>query len=195
MFTGIVEERGEVATATERRLEVSCRTVPADSGVGASVSVNGVCLTVVAHTDDRLAFDVSPETLARSSLRRLRPGAPVNLERPATLGTRLGGHLVQGHVDGVGEVTAVEDDGAGGARVTVQMPPELLRYVAEKGSITVDGVSLTVAALHPDGVDLALIPHTLAVTTLGGARVGDPVNIEVDVIAKYVERLLGRSDG
>ena len=195
MFTGIVEERGNVRTVTEHRIEVTCRTVPAGSGVGDSVAVNGVCLTVVARADDCLAFDVSTETLVRSSLRGLRTGDPVNLERPATLGTRLGGHLVQGHVDGVGEVVAIEDDGAGGRRVTVRIPPDLLRYVVEKGSITVDGISLTAASMHPDGVDLALIPHTLAVTTLGSARVGDLVNLEVDVIAKYVERLLGRSDG
>ena len=194
MFTGIVEERGEVRVTTEHRLEIACRTVPRDSGIGASVAVNGVCLTVVERGADRLAFDVSPETLARSSLRRLAPGDPVNLERPATLGTRLGGHLVQGHVDGVGEVAAVHDDGAGGAVVTVRVPDDLLRYVVEKGSITVDGVSLTVASLQADGVDVALIPHTLAVTTFGAARPGDPVNLEVDVIAKYVERLLGRSD-
>jgi riboflavin synthase len=198
MFTGIVEERGEVRTSSDRRLEVACRTVWRDSEIGASVAVNGVCLTVVERGEDCLAFDVSPETLARSSLRRLAGGHPVNLERPATLGTRLGGHLVQGHVDGVGEVTAVRDDGAGGAVVAVRIPSDLLRYVVEKGSITIDGVSLTVATLHDDGADVALIPHTLAVTTFGAARPGDPVNLEVDVIAKYVaknvELLLGRSD-
>jgi riboflavin synthase len=194
MFTGIVEECGQVRATTGDRLVVACRTVPGGSQIGASVAVNGVCLTVVERADDALTFDLSPETLERSSLRRLGAGHPVNLERPATLGTRLGGHLVQGHVDGVGEVSAVELDGSGGARVTVRVPPDLLRYVVEKGSITVDGVSLTVAALTVDGVVLALIPHTLQVTTLGTARPGDPVNIEVDVIAKYVERLLGRSD-
>ena len=202
MFTGIVEERGAVAEISATRLRVAARTVSADAGIGDSIAVNGVCLTVVDRTDDGLAFDVSPETLARSSLRRLAPGDPVNLERPVSLATRLGGHLVQGHVDAVGEVTAVRDDGAGGARITVRIAGDLLRYVVEKGSITVDGVSLTVASMQPDGVDLALIPHTLAVTTLGVARPGHPVNIEVDVIAKYVaksvaatvEPLLGRSD-
>jgi riboflavin synthase len=194
MFTGIVEECGSVRATTGERLVVSCRTVPAGSEIGASIAVNGVCLTVVERADDALTFDLSPETLERSSLRRLDAGDPVNLERPATLGTRLGGHLVQGHVDGVGEVSAVELDGTGGALVTVRVPGDLLRYVVEKGSITVDGVSLTVAALTADGVVLALIPHTLQVTTLGAARPGDPVNVEVDVIAKYVERLLGRSD-
>jgi riboflavin synthase len=194
MFTGIVEECGKVRTTTGHRLVVSCQTVPGGSQIGASVAVNGVCLTVVERAADALTFDLSPETLERSSLRRLDAGHPVNLERPATLGTRLGGHLVQGHVDGVGEVLTVAPDGAGGARMTVRMPDELLRYVVEKGSVTVDGVSLTVAALTVDGIVLALIPHTLQVTTLGAARAGDPVNIEVDVIAKYVERLLGRSD-
>jgi riboflavin synthase len=198
MFTGIVEERGEVRTSNGHRLVVGCRTVPGGSDVGASVAVNGVCLTVVERTDDSLAFDLSPETLERSSLRRLGTGHPVNLERPATLGTRLGGHLVQGHVDGVGEVTGVTAEDGGGARITVLLPADLLRYVVEKGSVTLDGVSLTVAGIHGEAIELALIPHTLAVTTLGSARPGDPVNLEVDVIAKYVaknvERLLGRSD-
>ncbi len=194
MFTGIVEERGEVRATVGSRLVVSCRTVPGGSQIGASVAVNGVCLTVVERTEEALTFDLSPETLDRSSLGRLDVGAPVNLERPATLGTRLGGHLVQGHVDGVGDVSAVESDGTGGARVSVRVPAGLLRYVVEKGSITLDGVSLTVAVLTTDGVVVALIPHTLQVTTLGAARPGDPVNIEVDVIARYVARLLGRSD-
>ena len=190
MFTGIVEELGRVDVLEGTRLVVSCRTVPRDSGVGASVSVNGTCLTVVENSGDALAFDLSEETLARTSLGRLGPGARVNLERPATLGTRLGGHLVQGHVDGVGEVAGVEPDGTGGVRLTLRLPQDLMRYVVEKGSLTVDGVSLTVAALQNIGVTIALIPHTLAVTTLGSAAPGDPVNIEVDVIAKYVERLM-----
>ncbi len=191
MFTGIVEERGEVRSLQDHRLRVSCRTVTADSAVGASVAVNGTCLTVVERTDDGLAFDLSEETLDRTSLRRLAPGHPVNLERPVTLAARLGGHLVQGHVDGVGEIVAVEPEPQdGGARLRVRVPVDLRRYTVEKGSITIDGVSLTVAALHDDGVTIALIPHTLAVTTLGAARPGDPVNIEVDVIAKYVERLM-----
>ncbi|MEP6477136.1 MAG: riboflavin synthase [Actinomycetota bacterium] len=193
MFTGIVEERGQVRATTGHQIVVSCRTVPSGSQIGASIAVNGVCLTVVERADDALTFDLSPETLERSSLRHLDAGHPVNLERPATMATRLGGHLVQGHVDGVGEVAAVEPDPTGGAQVTVRIPAHLLRYVVQKGSITIDGVSLTVAALTADGVVLALIPHTLQVTTLGSARPGDAVNIEVDVLAKYVERLLGRS--
>jgi riboflavin synthase len=190
VFTGIVEERGEVRSLEGARLEIGCRSITADSPVGASVAVNGTCLTVVDRAEDRLAFDVSPETFARTSLRRLDVGAPVNLERPVTLASRLGGHMVQGHVDGVGEVVSLEGEPDGGARLRVAVPDDLRRYCVEKGSIAVDGVSLTVAALHDDGVTIALIPHTMAVTTLGSAAPSDPVNLEVDVIAKYVERLL-----
>ena len=190
MFTGIVEERGEVRRLDPYRLEIGCRMVTSGSPLGASVAVNGVCLTVVSREDDLLAFDLSEETQARTSLRRLSVGHPVNLERPLTLSDRLGGHLVQGHVDGVGEVVGAEPDAADGVRLRVRVPAELMRYVVEKGSITVDGVSLTVAELHDDGVTLALIPHTLEVTTLGTAATDDPVNLEMDVIAKYVERLL-----
>ncbi len=194
MFTGIVEERGEVRSIEGHRLTVGCNLVPADSPLGASVAVNGVCLTVVEHTDASLGFDLSQETLARTSLRRLAVGHPVNLERPVSLAARLGGHIVQGHVDGVGVVVTFDRDEGGGATLRVGVPEELLRYVVEKGSLSVDGVSLTVAAMHDDGVSIALIPHTLDVTTLGTARAGDPVNLEVDVIAKYVERLMERSD-
>ena len=190
MFTGIVEELGEVRSLDGGRLSVGCHTVTQGSEVGASVSVNGTCLTVVANDGDSLSFDLSEETLARSSLGRLRPGDPVNLERPVTLSARLGGHLVQGHVDGVGEVTGVEPEVQGGARVTIRVPSDLTRYVVEKGSITVDGVSLTAAVASGDSVEIALIPHTLAVTTFGTSRAGDLVNLEVDVIAKYVERLM-----
>jgi riboflavin synthase len=189
MFSGIVEELGHVRELADHRLEVGCRTVPVDSPIGASVAVNGVCLTVVDHASDRLAFDVSAETQARTALGELRPGARVNLERPVTLATRLSGHLVQGHVDGVATVVSVERDDLAGAMLRLEIPAALMRYVVEKGSIAVDGVSLTVAALHDDGASVALIPHTLAVTTLGTAAPADPVHLEVDVIAKYVERL------
>jgi riboflavin synthase len=194
VFTGIVEERGRVLALRGHRLVVGCRVVAADSGIGASVAVNGICLTVVERAEDRLDFDVSDETFARTSLRRLGVGSPVNLERPVTLSARLGGHVVQGHVDGVGELVTVEAGADGGARLRVRLPDELLRYVVEKGSITVDGISLTVAELHDDGITIALIPHTLSVTTLGVARPGDPVNLEVDVFAKYVERLIERAE-
>lgn len=193
MFTGIVEELGEVVSLDGDRLTVGCAVVTADGLIGASVAVNGTCLTVVAGTDRTLAFDVSPETFSRTSLGRLKPGDRVNLERPVSLAARLGGHIVQGHVDGIGEVLGLEPEAEGGARIRVRIPQDLLRYVVEKGSIAVDGISLTVAALHDDGVSIALIPHTLEVTTLGAAEPGDPVNLEVDVIAKYVERLMERS--
>jgi riboflavin synthase len=190
MFTGIVEELGRVASLDGSRLRVACSTVREDAGPGASVAVNGVCLTVVQDDGTSLAFDLSEETLRRSALGRLALGDAVNLERAATLSTRFGGHLVQGHVDGVGRVVTMRGDAEGGAWLTVYVPEELRRYLVEKGSMTVDGVSLTVAALDADTFSVALIPHTLAVTTFGSVRAGDPVNLEVDVIAKYVERLL-----
>jgi riboflavin synthase len=167
--------------------------VVADSPLGASVAVNGTCLTVVDRDDEHLGFDLTDETVARTSLRRLGTGHPVNLERPVSLAARLGGHIVQGHVDGVGTIDAIEPGSDGGALLRVRVPAELLRYAIEKGSITVDGVSLTVAALHDDGVTIALIPHTRAVTTLGTVAVGDPVNLEMDMIARYVERVMERS--
>jgi riboflavin synthase len=190
MFSGIVEELGVVREIGPPRLSVGCRTVTTDSEVGASIAVSGVCLTVVERGDGSLTFDLSEETLRRTSLGRLGPGEHVNLERPATLMSRLGGHLVQGHVDGVGKVSGFEPDAMGGAWLTVVPPSHLLRYLVEKGSVAVDGVSLTVAGLGDGAFSVALIPHTLTVTTLGRAGPGDPVNLEVDVIAKYVERLL-----
>ena len=193
MFTGIVEERGRVAATGAGRLVVDARTVVRDSDVGASVSVNGVCLTVVERTDTSLRFDLSEQTLERTCLGDLRPGDPVNLERPVTLVARLGGHLVQGHVDGVGHVTRVELDGSGGARVSIRLPSELSRYIVERGSIAIDGVSLTIAAVVDDEITVALIPHTLAVTTLGLAAPGRRLNVEADVIARYVERSMERS--
>jgi riboflavin synthase len=190
VFTGIVEELGTVRSLDGARLDVGCSVVAADSDIGASLAVNGVCLTVVHRFEDGLGFDLSPETIARTSLRRLEAGHPVNLERPVTPATRLGGHLVQGHVDGVGTIAAVERDGEGASSVRVQLPDHLLRYIVEKGSVAIDGISLTVAGTDPGGLTSAVIPHTLAVTTLGSASPGDPVNVEVDVIAKYVERLM-----
>jgi riboflavin synthase len=192
MFTGIVEERGTVMSV-DGRLEVVCAKVAEDSEPGASVAVNGVCLTVVERSMRAgatvLAFDLSPETLARTGLRALLPGDPVNLERPVTLVTRLGGHLVQGHVDAVGEIEAIEDSPPGKV-ITVKLPDGLARYVVEKGSIAVDGVSLTVTNVRDGGFGVALIPYTLEATSLGSAKEGDRVNVEVDVVAKYVEGLL-----
>lgn len=194
MFTGIIEELGEVRAidrhADGARLEVACTTVLRDATIGASIAVNGCCLTVVDRTNDAWAADVQPESLARTTLGGLRPGDPVNLERPVRLADRLGGHLVQGHVDAVGAVTARTPEADGSTRMTIQVGDGLARYIVEKGSVTVDGVSLTVTDTTRDEFGLALIPHTLAVTTLGVREPGDDVNVEADVIAKYVERLL-----
>ena len=195
MFTGIVEELGAVREVAPTRLSVTCRTVSSDAAIGDSIAVNGVCLTVVERSGEHLAFDVSAETLARTSLSRLKVGSPVNLERPLTLSSRLGGHLVQGHVDGVGEVAAIQRGDDRGAWVTIAAPEGLARYLVEKGSVCVDGVSLTVAARNGSTFGVALIPHTMDVTTLGTAEVGDPLNLEVDVIAKYVEALLPADGG
>jgi riboflavin synthase len=191
MFTGIVEEKGSVQ-ATGNRLVVGCQAVASNSPIGASVAVNGVCLTVVAVTPGSLGFDLSPETLTRTSLDRLEPGDPVNLERPATLSSSLGGHFVQGHVDGVATVAEVRLEAGVDAGVSLRfdVPADLMRYVVRKGSMTIDGVSLTVADLEASSVTVAVIPHTLAATTLGSVLPGDRVNIEVDVIAKYVEKLM-----
>lgn len=195
MFTGIVEELGRVRSLEDRagaaRLVVQCATVNRDSSVGESVAVNGVCLTAVEVTGEALSFDLARETLDRSTLGRLRAGDPVNMERPLTLATRLGGHLVQGHVDGVAAVRSVERNGAR-ASIRIALPPYLRPYVVEKGSIAVDGVSLTVTAVDDEGFEVALIPHTLAATTLGERGPGDGVNLEADVVAKYVENLARR---
>ncbi|HEX2031351.1 MAG TPA: riboflavin synthase [Actinomycetota bacterium] len=196
MFTGIVEERGRVVVMGHgggaARIGVLAPTVSTGAEVGDSVAVNGVCLTVVERDGEALAFDLAAETLARTTLGDLRAGAHVNLERPLTLAARLGGHLVQGHVDGVGTVEAVEGDGRG-ATLWIRTPGDLERYVVEKGSVAVDGVSLTVAALRDGAFGVALVPHTLSVTTLGERRAGDRVNVEVDVLAKYVEQMTRRS--
>ncbi|HYJ60681.1 MAG TPA: riboflavin synthase [Actinomycetota bacterium] len=190
MFTGIVEERGAVRSLEGSRLTVGCELVTEGSPIGASVAVSGTCLTVVVRGEDHLGFDLSEETLARTALGRARPGDAVNLERPVTLAARLGGHLVQGHVDGLGEVLAHDREGDGGSRLRLRVPAPLRRYTVEKGSITLDGVSLTIAEVHSDGVSIALIPHTRDVTTLGALGPGDAVAIEVDVFARYAERLL-----
>jgi riboflavin synthase len=194
MFTGIVEELGAVRSLEDGRLVVGCPLVATDSPLGASVAVNGTCLTVVERTDDTLAFDLSGETLDRTALGSVRAGDRVNLERPVTLAARLGGHLVQGHVDGVGRVAAVDRSADGGATLTVRLPEELEPLVVQKGSIAIDGISLTVAAIDGPELRIALIPHTLAVTTLGATAAGDPVNIEVDMIGRYVARLMERAE-
>jgi len=188
MFTGIVEELGHVVSREGGRIVVRCPIAASDAAIGDSVSIDGVCLTVVSLDGDEAAFDISPETFDRTSIGALAPGDPVNVERPATLVSRLGGHLVQGHVDGIAHVRAVQPDAEGGARLSVRLPGQLLQFVVEKGSITLDGVSLTVASVRGDEIDVALIPHTRVATTLGAIRAGDPLNVEVDVVAKYVAR-------
>lgn len=193
MFTGIVEELGEV-TAVEQLAEASrfrLRGPVVTEGAkhGDSIAVNGVCLTVVETADGEFTADVMQETLDRSSLGALDAGSRVNLERPMALGGRLGGHLVQGHVDGTGEILS-RTPSEHWELVKIALPGHLARYVVEKGSITVDGVSLTVVEAAADYFTISLIPTTLALTTLGIKQPGDPVNLEVDVLAKYVERLL-----
>ena len=199
MFTGIVEELGRVRAVRPHeggaRLEIDARAVLGDAIIGASIAVNGCCLTVVELGDGWWAADAVTETLLRTSLGALAAGDPVNLERPVRLEDRLGGHIVQGHVDGVGELVERAPLPDGSTRMRFRIADSLLRYIVEKGSITVDGISLTVAALHDDGFDVAVIPHTLAVTTLGSLQPGDPINLEVDVLAKYVERLLNERAG
>ena len=193
MFTGIVEELGQVAEIVELgdsvRLGLRGPTVTEDARAGDSIAVNGVCLTVVTTGDGVFTADVMRETLDRSSLGALAVGSPVNLERPTVLGGRLGGHLVQGHVDGVGRLLA-RTSSQHWDLLTISLPAALARYVVDKGSITVDGVSLTVVSVGDDRFGVSLIPTTLALTTLGSKGPGDPVNLEVDVIAKYVERLM-----
>jgi riboflavin synthase len=193
VFTGIVEELGSVVALEPQgdavRLRIRGPVVTSDAVHGASIAVNGVCLTVVEHADGEFTADVMQETLDRSSLGALAAGSPVNLERPVTLQARLGGHLVQGHVDGTGTILA-RTPSEHWEVVRVSLPDELGRYVVEKGSITVDGVSLTVVEAARDSFTVSLIPTTLGLTTLGSKSVGDPVNLEVDVVAKYVERML-----
>jgi riboflavin synthase len=193
MFTGLVEETGTVARVEPRpagrRLWIHASRVLEDARVGDSISVNGCCLTVAERGPDRFAVDVVPETLARTTLGELAEGDALNLERALRFDQRLGGHLVQGHVDGVGEVRSVAPEGEG-RRLTLDLPQALGRFVAEKGSITVDGTSLTVAACAGARCEIALIPHTLAVTVAGTYAPGRRVNVEVDLVARYVARLL-----
>jgi riboflavin synthase alpha subunit len=191
VFTGIVRERGRVVSADRNgdgvRLRISAAET-AQAAPGDSISVSGCCLTVTTADGEALEFDAVPETIARTTLGGLEPGAEVNLEPALRAGEPLGGHFVQGHVDGRARVTALDLDGQG-ARLRLEVPAGLHRYCVEKGSIAVDGVSLTIAALRDDGVELALVPFTLEHTTLGALVPGDEVNVEVDLLAKYAERL------
>jgi riboflavin synthase len=198
MFTGIIEEVGTVvaidlassgAVDGDARLTVRGTLVSSDAALGDSIAVSGVCLTVAALGDGSFTADVMPESMRRTALGSLEVGSPVNLERAVRADGRLGGHVVQGHVDGVGRIVR-RTPGPRWDDVVVSLPADLAGYVAEKGSITVSGVSLTVTQVHPDSFGVSLIPTTLEATTLGALKVGDPVNLEVDVIAKYVGRLL-----
>jgi riboflavin synthase alpha subunit len=194
MFTGIVRERGRVLAAERGpngqgvSFRIEAPTTAAASKPGDSIAVAGCCLTATAVENGSLAFDAVPETIARSNLGRLAEGAEVNLEPALRAGEPLGGHFVQGHVDGVGRVRSLEPEGDG-ARLSLELDPEILRYCVEKGSLTVDGVALTVAGLDDDGVEIALVPFTLQETTLSALGPGDEVNVEVDLLAKYAERL------
>jgi riboflavin synthase len=196
MFTGIIAATGEVVKVEpgpdDRRIWIRSELL-ADCAVGASVAVDGVCLTVTELDADVCRFDVSAESLVRSTLGVKAAGDRVNLERPLRAGDELGGHIVQGHVDGVGEVLRAEREGEG-FRIAIEVPSELGRYIVEKGSVTVDGVSLTATNVRDDVFEVALVPHTLEVTTFGEIDAGRRVNIEVDVLAKYAERLHGRSE-
>jgi riboflavin synthase len=194
VFTGIVEELGVIAAVEGDgdglRLRVAAPTLAPLSRIGDSINVSGCCLTVVDVNGGTLAFDVVPETLRRTALAGLGPGAPVNLEDALRAGEPYGGHIVQGHVDGVGELVERREEGIG-LWLRFRVPANVQRYLIEKGSVTVAGVSLTVAALHDDGFAVAIVPHTLQVTTLRTLEVGDAVNLEADMIARYVERLVG----
>jgi len=194
VFTGLVEEVGTVRSVTPvgdgARVEIGAALVLTDVEMGASIAVNGCCLTVVDWGDGWWAADAVPETLSRTNLGALGPGDPVNLERPLPANGRYGGHVVQGHVDGTGAVQRIEQLDDGSYLFTFSLPAELGVYVVEKGSIAVDGISLTVADVTPTTFSIAIIPHTHAVTAMGRRRVGDTVNVEADVLAKYVERLV-----
>ena len=196
MFTGIVEAVGEVASVEPRgevvRLVVRAPRLPAEVRLGDSVSVSGACLTIAEEDPERLVFDAVAETLERTALGELAPGEPVNLERALRADGRLDGHIVQGHVDGTGRVRELRREGED-VRLFVDCDPGLARLLVEKGSVAVDGVSLTVVGVRPDGFDVALVPHTLEVTTLGGLAAGRRVNLEADVLGKYVLRYLERA--
>jgi riboflavin synthase len=194
MFTGIIEELGTVEALEPRpagaRLRIACRAVMEDMRTGSSVSVNGVCLTALDLRPDGFSADLAPETLKRSNLGALRAGSRVNLERPLSPSSRFDGHMVQGHVDGTGEFLSLDSLGGDNWWLRIRIPGDLDRYLVSKGSISIDGISLTIAALEADTLSVTIIPHTFRNTTLGGYRPGARVNLECDVLAKHVEKLL-----
>jgi riboflavin synthase len=193
MFTGIIEELGTVESFEGGRLRIKCSVVRDDLAAGASIAVNGVCLTAVDLHGDSFGADLAPETIQRSNLGDLTTGSRVNLERPVTPATRLSGHIVQGHVDATGELVTLDPLGDGNYWLTIRVPAELDRYLVHKGSIAIDGISLTIASLDGPLVGVTIIPHTYANTRLGSLRPGARVNLEVDVIAKHVEKLISHS--
>jgi riboflavin synthase len=196
MFTGIIEELGTVdgvqARAAGARLKVRCATVMSDMTEGASIAVNGVCLTALDLRPDSFSADLAPETLRRSNLGDLRAGSRVNLERPMSPAGRLSGHIVQGHVDGTGEFLGLESLGGENWWLRIRVPADLDRFLVYKGSISIDGISLTIAALESDVLSVTIIPHTYRNTTLGGYKIGARLNLECDVLAKHVEKLLAK---
>ncbi len=192
MFTGIVEEIGTVKSltgSTVRRLVIVSGKVINDVAMGDSVAVNGVCLTVTSIGTNELSFDAVPETINRSTLKDIRSGTKVNLEASLRAGKMLGGHIVQGHVDGIGKIESINRM-ADSVVIRISAPPEIMRYVVEKGSVTIDGISLTIASEDEQGFTISVIPHTLEVTTLGLKKPGDSVNLEADIIGKYVEKFI-----
>ena len=192
MFTGIIEEVGHIRQMGGGQLAIDCRKVVEDVALGDSIAVNGVCLTVTSFDKNHFTANVMPETVRRTSLSELKKGSPVNLERALTLASRLGGHIVSGHIDGTGKIVAFQEEG-NAILMKIAAGPELLRYVVEKGSVALDGISLTVAAVTNKDFTVSLIPHTREVTNLGSKKAGSTINIETDVLGKYVEKMLGGS--
>jgi riboflavin synthase len=193
LFTGIIEEVGHIRRIGGGQLAIDCQKVVEDVALGDSIAVNGVCLTVTSFDKNHFTADVMPETVRRTSLAELKKGSPVNLERALTLSSRLGGHIVSGHIDGTGEILSFKEEG-NAILMKIAAGPELLRYIVEKGSVALDGISLTVAAVTNKDFTVSLIPHTREVTNLGSKKAGSTINIETDVLGKYVEKMLGGSE-
>lgn len=194
MFTGIIEEVGHIRQMGGGQLAIDCQKVVGDVALGDSIAVNGVCLTVTSFDKNHFTADVMPETIRRTSLAELKKGSPVNLERALTLSSRLGGHIVSGHIDGTGEILSFKEEG-NAILMKIAAGSELLRYIVEKGSVALDGISLTVAAVTNKDFTVSLIPHTREVTNLGSKKAGSTINIETDVLGKYVEKMLAGSEG